>query len=70
MNLENLILISILAFAIIFGSVSLIVSLKQKRASEKEEEEFNDNYLSDSEKDVRDAKARELNETRKERKRL
>ena len=70
MNLENLILISILAFAIIFGSVSLVVSLKQKRASEKEEEEFNDNYLSDSEKDVRDAKARELNETRKERKRL
>lgn len=70
MNLENLILISILAFAIIFGSVSLVVSLKQKRASEKEEEEFNDNYLSDTEKDVRDAKARELNETRKERKRL
>lgn len=70
MNIESIVLILILSFSICFGAYSLLTSRRRQDAIDKEEKEFEEDYYTETEEEVRKAKANEIWETRKEKKKL
>ncbi len=70
MDIQSIVLILLLCFSLCFGAYALISTSRKKEAIDPDEEEFYQDHYTEGEEKIRNARANEIWETRKEKKKL